>query len=215
MRCFCSIHFPEVGYNNLYSFHLYTNLSPAPLSQLCLLSMSGTLCLCPLSMSQRPPPCRQQPAQSDSECTSTGRQSQLSPTETNTNKNQHVSPLFFYVSQRRAKRIEGDSIYIRHSLLMLEVGIRTSRRRPLRSLALWCSVFTLQRFLSSRLHTSCSEPGHLSDLQVTCAMISFPLFMCTSSCDTNSSIWKRFNAARAVITAASGSMNQCFHILIT
>lgn len=38
-------------------------------------------------------------------------------------KQTHTLFCSFYFSQKRAKKIEGDSIYIRHSLLMLEVCI--------------------------------------------------------------------------------------------
>lgn len=56
-----------------------------------------------------------------------------------------------HFSQKRAKKIEGDSIYIRHSLLMLEVCIPFGDiSLCLRFLALWHSSFCL----ISRLHVA-------------------------------------------------------------
>lgn len=64
-----------------------------------------------------------------------------------------TNPTFFsfHLSQKRAKKIEGDSIYVRHSLLMLEVCIRFGDvNLQLYFLALWHTGCCL----ISRLHVA-------------------------------------------------------------
>ena len=108
----------------------------------------------------------------------------LSPTETNVKKS-FFSFCSFYVSQKRAQRAEGDSIYIRHSLLMLEVGIWTSGRPTLRCPALCVHAVALPVVTPSHFLFWTGSPrswpaGHTEELK---HYDSFPLLTPPSSYD--------------------------------